>query len=117
MKIFAAGVNDIVGPVKSPLPAAYGSLSGGGLIKFFTNIIRLFFVVAGILALLNFLYAGFLYMMAAGDAKKLTDAWARIYMSLIGLVVLVSSFALAAIFGYIIFGDAGFILNPTIYGP
>lgn len=106
------------GTITNPLPK-YGSALGasGGLILFFTNILRLVFVVAGILAFLNFILAGFQYMTAAGDAKALSAAWARIWQSLLGLVILAGSFALAALFGYLIFGDAGFILNPKIYGP
>ncbi len=115
-KIFAQGTGGIVGEIKNPL-SAYGSATGGGLILFFTNILRVFFVVAGIVAFLNFIIAGFQYMTAAGDAKALQAAWDRIWQSLLGLILIMGSFALAALFGFLIFGDAGFILNPKIYGP
>ncbi len=114
-KIFAQGPSDVVGTIKNPL--TYGSVTGGGFILFFTNILRVFFVVAGILAFLNFIIAGFQYMTAAGDPKALQAAWDRIWQSLLGLILIISSFVLAALFGYLIFGDAGFILNPKIYGP
>lgn len=111
-------VPDIIGNIKNPLELSYGSAIGNqGLIKFFTNIVRLMFVVAGIWAFLNIIVAGFEYISAGGDSKKLTAAWSRIWHSLMGLVIIVGSFALAALFGYLIFGDAGFILHPTIYGP
>lgn len=112
-KVFAQA-SSIVGTVTSPLP--YGDVTKG-LVPFFTNILRIFFVVAGILAFINFILAGFQYMTAAGDAKALQAAWDRIWQSLLGLILIVGSFALAALFGYLIFGDAGFILNPKIYGP
>ncbi len=114
-KVFAQGTGGIVGTIKNPL--TYGSATGGGLILFLTNIIRVFFVVAGILAFLNFTIAGFQYMTAAGDSKALQAAWDRIWQSLLGLILIVGSFALAALFGFLIFGDPGFILNPKIYGP
>lgn len=104
------------GQITLPSEFKYGSYQTG-LVNFFTNILRLIFVVAGIYAFINLIIAGFEYMTAAGDAKKLSAAWARIWQSLLGLVIIVGSFALAALFGQIIFGDAMFILRPTIYGP
>ncbi len=111
-QIFAQ--DSIVGSVTNPL--RYGSVTQG-LVPFFTNLIRLMFVGAGIYAFLNFIIAGYQYMSAGGDTKALSAAWARIWQSLLGLIIIVGSFALAALFGYLIFGDAGFILNPVIYGP
>lgn len=108
---------ELIGPIESPLStnATYGGL--GGIGSFLTNIIRLFFVVAGIYSLFNFLIAGFEYINAGGDSKKLNQAWARIWQSLLGLVIIVASFAIASLFGYIIFGPGYSILSPTIYGP
>jgi len=116
-RIFAAdSVQSIVGGVIEA-PYQYGTVGDKGLILFFSNILRLVFVVAGIYAFINFIIAGFQYMSAGGDSKALTAAWGRIWQSLIGLVIIAGSFALASLFGYILFGDAGFILNPKIYGP
>jgi hypothetical protein len=110
---------DIVGTITNPMPTAYKSLTGpnGGLILFLTNILRLVFVVAGIYAFINFIIAGFQYMTAAGDTKALNAAWSRIWNSLLGLILVVGSFALAALFSQLIFGDASFILSPKLYGP
>ena len=122
MKLLTQAVDDIVGKVTNPLPAPYKNLGGsagqaGGLILFFSNILRLVFVIAGIYAFINFMIAGFQYMTAGGDSKALGDAWSRIWQSLWGLVIIVGSFALASLFGQLIFGDPFFILNPKIYGP
>jgi len=113
-----AFAEEIVGTINNPL-TKYGAYNaqGGGLIGLFTNVLRLVFVVAGIYALMNFIIAGYQYMTAGGDSKALSSAWSRIWQTLFGLVIIVSSFALAALFGYLIFGDAGFILRPSIYGP
>lgn len=111
-----AQASSVVGNVTNPL-SSYPSLAQGGLTQFFTNMLRVFFVVAGIVAFLNFIIAGFQYMTAAGDAKALQAAWDRIWQSLLGLILIVGSFALASLFGYLIFGRADFILNPQIYGP
>lgn len=114
--VFAA-TSDIVGTVTNPLPRAYQGVTSGGLILFVTNIIRFAFVAAGIFAFVNLIIAGFQYMGAGGDSKAMSQAFGRIWGSLLGLIIIVASFALAALFGYILFGDAGFILNPKIYGP
>lgn len=122
MNVLATDVDDIVGKVTNPLPSVYKNIGGttgqaGGLILFFSNVLRLVFVVAGIYAFINFVIAGFQYMSAGGDSKALGDAWNRIWQSLWGLVIIVGSFALASLFGQLIFGDPTFILNPKIYGP
>ncbi len=109
----------VVGNITNPLPSAYQNLQGsrGGLVLFFTNILRLLFVGAGIYAFINLIIAGFQFMMAGGDAKAITAAWSRIWQSLLGLLIIVGSFALASLFGQLIFGNPGFILNPQIFGP
>jgi hypothetical protein len=56
-------------------------------------------------------------MGAAGDSKALSAAWDRIWQSFIGLIVIVASFALAALMGQLLFGNPQFILNPTLYVP
>lgn len=113
-KVYAQGTG-IVGSVTNPIGRSYDSSSG--LINLLTNILRLAFVAAGIYALVNFIIAGFQYMTAGGDSKALGSAWSRIWQTLLGLVIMVGSFALAAIIGQIFFGSATYILNPVIYGP
>lgn len=119
--VFAADIIGKVDPVNTPYCSITGQCPdggvGGGLNLLITNIIRVFFVIAGILALVNFILAGFQYMTAGGDSKQLEQAWSRIWLSLVGLVLIVGSFALAAVFGYLIFGDPLFMLQPKIYGP
>jgi hypothetical protein len=114
-KIFAADATTLVGTVKNPLPTAYQGV--GKISVFFTNILRLVFVAAGIFAFVNLILAGFQFIGAGGDSKAVEKAWGKIWQSLLGLILVVGSFALAALFGQILFGNAGFILNPTIYAP
>lgn len=111
-KVFA---QELIGPISNPYTNEYATLQGVG--PFITNILRLMFVAAGIYALFNFILAGYEYISAGGDSKKLDKAWSRIWQSLMGLIIIVASFALASLFGFLIFGRADFILNPTIYGP
>jgi hypothetical protein len=117
-KAYAAA--DMFGNISTPIyNKSYGNIDtpGKGLTLLLGNALRIFFVVAGILAVFNFTLAGFQYMLSGGDPKQTQDAWSRIYLSLVGLILIGGSFALAAVFGYLIFGDALFMLRPQIYGP
>lgn len=88
-----------------------------GLTQLATNLLRLAILGAGIWAFINFLVAGFNFFTAGGDSKKVAAAWERIYLSIVGLVVIVAAFILAAIVGFVVFGDPLFILQPQIYKP
>lgn len=105
----------IFGEVKPPVQA-YGDVFTG-LVPFLNNILRLIFVIAGLYAVLNLIIAGFGFMTAGGDAKMIEKSWSRIWQSLIGLIIIVASFLLAVILGYLIFGSSTAILIPLIYGP
>jgi hypothetical protein len=109
----------VVGTIKNPLPTVYQNAisTNGGVMLFLSNVLRLVFVVAGIYAFLNFIIAGFQYMGAAGDSKALASAWNRIWQSFVGLIVIIASFALAALIGQLFFGNPLYILNPSITGP
>lgn len=107
----------ITNPLTKINPQGYQDLEQGGLIAFISNIIKFVTIAAGLFAFINLIIAGFTYISAGSDSKKTGEAWSRIYMSLIGLVIIVSSYALAAIIGLVLFGSATAILQPQIYGP
>jgi hypothetical protein len=115
-KAYAA---DMFGVIKSSIYNPYGNVDtdGAGLALLLGNALRIFFMVSGVLAFLNLTLAGFQYMMSGGDAKAMQSAWSRIYLSLVGLVLIVGSFALAAVFGYLLFADPLFMVRPKIFGP
>lgn len=123
MNLFAG----IFGDIKNPFSTYFGAdkYAGGigeagkvfGLIVFLNNIIRLLFVLAGLYAFFNLILAGLGFISAGGDPKNISSAWAKIWQSLLGLLIIVGSFVLAAIFGQILFGNAGAILSPQLYGP
>ena len=52
-----------------------------------------------------------------GNADAHTKAADTVVFSIIGLAIIVASYAAAALAGLIFFGDATFILSPTICGP
>ena len=97
----------------------YGDFStpGKGIVFFANNILKLLIVGAGIYAFINLIVAGYEFLGAGGDAKKVEAAWKRIWQSLLGLAFVAGSFVLSAIFGWLIFKDPKAILSPQIYGP
>ena len=109
------------GPIANPFPAissgGYGNLSEFGLMNFISNLVKTLIIGAGLFAFINLILAGLQYITSGGNPETTTKAWQQIYMSLIGLVIMVASFAITAIIGLVLFKDATAILNPKIYGP
>lgn len=110
--------SNIFGEIKPPgFIAEYNSEHGSGLITLLNNILNLMVIGAGLFALVNFILAGYGFITAGEEPQKIENAWAKIWQSLLGLVIVAGSFTLAAVFGKLIFGDFGAIINPKIQGP
>jgi len=112
-------MDDIFGPIEPPEAIKKFSPTGdpSGLIILFNNLLRLLIVGGGIYALINFIIAGYLFMSAGNDPKKIDYAWAKIWQTMVGLLIIAVSFVLAMLISKILFGDARAILEPKIYGP
>lgn len=102
---------DTISPERS-----YGSVQEG-LPLFLGNIFKTMAVAGGLFALFNLVTAGIDYISSQGDPESITKAQSKIYMSLVGMIIIVASYSLAAIIGKILFGDYSAILAPKIYGP
>jgi len=110
--LLAAGLFGEITP-----PDAIGKYSSdpGLAIGSFLQLIFTFIIVgAGVYALFNLLTAGYSFMSAGDDSKKVAGAWAKIWQTLLGLAFTGGAFVLAAIFGQLLFGDATFLLKPKI---
>lgn len=106
------------GPISEPAPLSkFSGGSGFGLGNFLNTILKLMVVGAGLYALFNFVLAGYSFLSAGDDPKKVELAWAKIWQTALGLAFAAGSFVLAGIFGYLIFGDWTAILNPQIVTP
>lgn len=110
----------IFGDINNPYVPNYSNdiCSGNfGLIIFLNNILKLVFVIGGLFVFINMVIAGFQFINSGGDPKAIESAWSKIWQSLVGLVIMVISFVIAAIAGQILFNDPTWILKPAIYGP
>jgi hypothetical protein len=113
MNKLLSAADDFFGTITPPAPIA-GVEGGAGIGRLLNLIFKSLVVVAGVYALFNLIFAGYAFMSAGDDAKKVAGAWAKIWQSMLGLAVAAGAFVLAAIFGQLIFGDPTFILNPKI---
>jgi len=109
---------NIFGPIDAP-PGIVNFAGGGlgGISVFINLVIRFLIVGAGIYALFNLVLAGYAFMSAGDDPKKIHGAWAKIWQTLLGLTVTAGAFVLAAIFGKLIFNDFDAILQLKIFVP
>jgi len=107
------------GEIKAPdavqrIEDASGVGMGYGIFVFLNAILKLAGTIAGIYFVFQIIIAGYTYLSAAGDEKKTAQAWATIWQSLIGILIVASAFILTNVIGKWIGID---ILNPLIYGP
>lgn len=103
----------IFGTIQDPLPN-YKSSGGSGIFSFISQMLQLMGVIAGIYFVFNIIFAGYTYLSASGDPKKTEQAWAKIWQSILGIVIVASAMVLASAVGNLIGIDP---LNPVIKGP
>lgn len=96
-----------------------GSTNGTGLIVLLGTFVKFAMVLAGVYTFWNLISAGFMFISAGGEPKNISKAWAKIWQSVVGLLVVAASFLLAVIIGFLIYGpDNAFILiRPRIFQP
>ena len=84
-----------LGTIKPPntIPTVKGDPSDF-VAKIIQQGIWLLIIVAFIIGLIWMIFAGYSFIFAGDDPKKITSAWSRIYWGLIGLVIVVGSFAI-----------------------
>jgi type IV secretory pathway VirB2 component (pilin) len=102
---------EIFGEIKNPTAFAEGPK---GFFDFLSTIFKLAGSIAGVIFIVKIILAGYAYLSANGDEKKMAQAWAMIWQSIIGLVIVASAFIIAGVIGNLTGTDP---TNPTIYGP
>ena len=80
-------------PSAGAVPTASGDPSAlvASIIR---NGIWLLIVASFIIGLIWMIFAGYSFIFAGDDPKKISSAWTRIYFGLLGLVIVVGSFAI-----------------------
>lgn len=103
------------GPITPPVNLPGADVGPGVVIgNIIERMVQLLIVGAGIYALINLVLAGYDFMSAGDDTKKIAGAWAKIWQTILGLAISAGAFVLAQIFSNLIFGQGFNILNPTI---
>ena len=102
------------GQITPPETAFTGKEPGEAIGQLIQLVLWILIIGAGVYALFNLVLAGYSFMSAGDDPKKVTGAWAKIWQTLLGLAIAAGAFVLAGIFGELIFGRWDFILNPSI---
>ena len=100
-----------------PQPSAlthFGTVKGGAIGELIQLILNALVVGAGVFVLFNLIFAGYAFFTAGDDPKKVSAAWQKIYLSVLGLIVVAGAFVLAAIFGWLIYGRFDALLKPEI---
>ena len=115
-----AAANDAIGTIDKPDAIknidAKGGISGEeiGILFFGSQIITYITIIAGIWTLANLFLAGFLYISSSGNSQVHTQVRDKITMSVMGLVLIVTVYAVGAIIGTVFFGNSQYLLNPTL---
>lgn len=80
----------------SDQPAIIAALSGGqtGLRGIILTIINFFLTFLGLLAVIMVIYGGFLYVSSAGNEENVNKAKKILIYAVIGIIVIIISFAL-----------------------
>lgn len=114
---FAKIPNQGIGQIDVPPGVEkYQEASGAdiGIIFFISNMLKVFAVVMGVWAVFNITLAGYIYLSSGGDAGAHEKVRTQVTNTIIGLLLIVMSYTIAGLIGFIFFGDATFILNPTL---
>lgn len=93
-RCIASGGTTSLGTVSPPpgIPNPYDSTAYvAGIIK---NGLSLLVIIAFLAALLWTIFAGFRFVTSGGDEKSISQAWSSIYWGLIGMIVVVASYAI-----------------------
>ena len=79
--------------------------------------LRTLIVIAVIYSVFNFILAGYAYISAGGDPKRIQDATAKIWQTILGLIVVAGAFVIAGVIGSILFNNPRALLQFKIYTP
>lgn len=82
--------------------------------KLIQRAVTIFIIGAGVYALFNLIFAGYDFLSAGDDAKKVAGAWSKITNTFLGITFALGSVALLAIFSKLLTGDYTTLLKPEL---
>ncbi len=106
----------LFGNIGNPLPGNryFDQPEGQGLFLFISNLFKAAAVIGGLFVIIQLIQAGFIYLNGEGDPKKISQAWTKIWQSVVGIVIIASSFIIV---GLIERFTGLQIINFQLYGP
>jgi len=88
-----------------------------GILNFMSTMITYITVLAGIWTFVNLMIAVYTYITSSGNSQTHIKVRDRLTMSILGMILIVTVYAVAGILGTVFFGNSLYLLNPTITGP
>ncbi|MCA9368847.1 MAG: hypothetical protein H6773_04555 [Pseudomonadales bacterium] len=114
---------DPIGTIMKPEAVKKFDTSGNigegdiGILYFASQLFTYITVLAGIWVFANLIFAGYSYITSSGNAQVHAKVRDRVTMSMIGMILIVTVYAVGALLGTIFFGNATYFINPTLEGP
>jgi hypothetical protein len=93
---------------------AQAAAEGTVFVTYFIILWRGVIAVGGLFVLIYFMWGSIEWITAAGEAGKITKARDKIIQAVIGMIMLISSFAIIGFVSTLFFGDDFNLLNLTI---
>jgi len=114
--------NFVNAKIENPVIGKWGNnpieaSKGVTFVSYFVVIWNSLIVIGSLLVLINFLWGAFEWITAGGDSGKLGNARNRMLQSVIGLIILVSSYTIIGFISTLFFGTEFNILSPIIRVP
>ncbi|MBP7700874.1 hypothetical protein KA111_02310 [Candidatus Woesebacteria bacterium] len=116
---FAQEFDALIGTVRAPQAVGTMNIEAGGegsigILLMISRLIQIVTVVASVWVAVNVVIAAYTYLAGGGKPDSHQKVSDILSMSVIGLIIIVSSYTIAGLIGLLFFGDAMFIINPTI---
>ncbi len=118
--VFAQGeFDELIGNINPPAGVGTTNIETGGIenigiLLMVSRLLQIVTVVASIWVAVNLIYAAYIYLSSGGKADSHQKVNNILTMSITGLLIIVSAYTFAGLIGLIFFGDASYLINPTI---
>lgn len=114
---------DSVGSIEPP-PGTEVYINASGvsdeevaIIFFVSRMIKLVMIIAAVWAVIMILLSGYTFITSMGDSAAYQKVRSQLTNAIIGLLLIILAYTVTGLISLILFGDAGFILNPTLEIP